>query len=132
MYRIFKPDTAFRPSKSTKAVKDKAYLSFIHELPCLIELVTPVEAAHLSTANRLYGHTGRGKGSKVSDRWCLPLCMEKHIEQHQHNEMLFWSVNGINPHLAALTLHGLWSDMKDDAVPIARELIMKRELGRYE
>lgn len=129
--RILKPDTAFTLSKKTKPTKDKGYRGWIKTLPCLIDLVGPSDAAHLSTARRGYGHLGRGKGQKASDRWCLPLSTARHAQQHQCNEELFWVAWGVNPWAACLTLHGLYSDMGEEATPIATELILKRELGRH-
>lgn len=130
--------TAFRiarqpslaPSKKTAPVKDKNYLDWIRELPCLITLQMPVQAAHLSMINYSYGHLGRGKGRKASDRWALPLCPDMHREQHKGSEADFWKRHGIDPHKAALALHGLWSERGD--TELACRLIVSRRLGRYE
>ena len=93
-----------------KPVKDKGYLSWVHQLPCIITGTSPVEAAHLSTGNAMYGHSGRGMGQKASDRWALPLCPEKHREQHEGNEIVFWYRHGIDPYKMALILHGLYCE----------------------
>lgn len=130
-YRIYRPTTAFTASKKTAPVKDKTYLDFIRSLPCMVECTYPVEAAHISTGSRQHGHLGRGKGTKASDRWTLPLTPGKHYEQHQGNEGMFWAVHGINQYVAAMTLHGLYTDMGEEATSIATELILKRELGRH-
>lgn len=111
------------PTPKRKATKSKDYLAFIHELPCAITGRYGVEAAHISTAAPRYGHYGRGKQRKASDRWVLPMAPEEHARQHKIGEMAFWHSTGINPHVLALTLFGLWSDMGDDAEPFAAAII---------
>ncbi len=106
-----------------KSQKSKDYLSFLHRLPCVVTGVRIVEAAHLSTARLEYGHYGRGKGSKAPDRWALPLSPEQHRRQHSGNEMAYWQSVGINPHILALTIWGLFSEMGDDAEPFAAAII---------
>ena len=106
-----------------KPTKNKDYLSFIHELPCVVSGKSPVQAAHLSYAAPRYGHYGRGKGSKAPDRWALPLHADEHSRQHSGNEEQFWKAAGINPHVLALTIHGLFSDMGDEAAPFATAII---------
>lgn len=111
------------PTPKAKPVKRGKYLDFIRSLPCAVSGKRPVEAAHLSTANRALGHFGRGKGSKAPDRWALPLHSEEHRAQHDTNEMAFWQEHGIDPHLLALALFGLWSDLGDEGRPFAAALI---------
>ncbi|MDW9891109.1 DUF968 domain-containing protein [Sinorhizobium meliloti] len=121
-YRIansIRPD----PTPKRKPAKSKNYLAFIHELPCCVSGRYGVEAAHLSCAAPRYGHYGRGKGSKVSDRWVLPLHPDEHRRQHGMSEERFWRAARINPHVLALTIHGLWSDMGEDATPFATAII---------
>lgn len=115
-FRVAMPATAFSLTpKRAKPGKESSYLSWLHELPCAITGTTPVEAAHLSSANAFYGHAGRGKGQKAGDRWALPLSPEKHREQHAGNEMAFWRKHGVNPHLLALVLHSLWEQGASEA-----------------
>ena len=131
-YRIQRPQTAFTASKNTAPVEDKNYSDFIRSLPCMVTLTHPVHAAHVSTAHRGYGHLGRGKGTRASDRWQLPLCEHEHLNvQHKMNELEYWKKNGIDAHVAALTLHGLWADMGEKATPLATELILERRLGKH-
>lgn len=108
----------------TGPVKSKTYLSWLHDLPCVVTGMEPVQAAHVSFANARYGAPGRGKGRKVSDRWALPLSAEKHDEQHKGNEKAFWVAQGINPHLVACILWGMWSERKDGATEAARKMIL--------
>ena len=128
-YRIA-PSQSPTPSKATARVKSGDYLSWLHELPCVITGQRLVEAAHVSFENRLLGAPGRGKGAKVSDRWALPLLPEMHRAQHAMNEREFWRQHGIDPHLICLTLWGLWCERKDDATPIAEAMILARKTGR--
>ena len=97
-----------------KPVKSDGYLEWIRTLPCLVTIAPPrCEPAHLSTRNLVYGHMGRGKSQKSSDRWALPLSKEAHRQQHLGNERLWWKTQRINPYIAALTLHGLYTGELD-------------------
>ena len=118
-YRIASVQRDPLPSKASAPIKRKDYLSWLHELPCAVTGKQPVQAAHLSTAALEYGALGRGKGRKVSDRFCLPLSEEEHHRQHSMRELDYWRQVGINPYVVALALFGLWSDMGDDATPYA-------------
>lgn len=109
-----------------KAAKSKDYLAFLHTLPCVVTGVHTVEAAHLSSMALEYGHYGRAKSSKAHDRWALPLSPVQHAKQHSGNEMEYWRSVGINPHVLALTIWGLWSDMGFDAQPFAAAIINKQ------
>ena len=129
-FRIVSHNPQIPASKRTAPIKRKTYRDWIGTLPCIVTGTTPVEAAHISTANLSYGHLGRGKGAKASDRWCLPLSPEKHAEQHQMKEIKFWNQQGIDPYLAALTLYALWTDLGDDATDIAQQIIWGRKVGR--
>jgi len=127
----FRINPAIAPDITPKAkpTKSKDYLAFIHLLPCVITGQYEVQAAHLSMAAPKYGHYGRGKGSKVSDRWVLPLSPAKHARQHEIGEDLFWRNAGIDPHILALTIHGLWTDLGDDAEPFATAIINQARLS---
>lgn len=111
------------PIPKAKPKKRGDYLDFIRSLPCAVSGKRPVEAAHLSTANTPLGHYGRGKGTKAPDRWALPLAPALHREQHQGNELGFWAHHGIDPHVLALSIFGVWSDHGDDAAPYAVAII---------
>lgn len=116
--------------KNTARVKTPDFFGFIHELPCIITKARPVQAAHVSIPNKDVGAPGRGKGKKVSDRWCLPLCQEKHDEQHRMNEKAFWELHQINPHLACLVLWGIYCERGDGAIEVAKALILEGRIGR--
>jgi hypothetical protein len=93
-----------------KAVKREPYLQWVRQLPCIVTGQHGVEACHLSTANLTYGHFGRGKSQKASDRWALPLTPAEHRRQHAMNELIYWRSVRVNSHLAALVLWGMYSD----------------------
>lgn len=94
--------------------KKPAYLEFIRRLPCVVTGQYGVQAAHLSSSDPTYGHYGRAKGTKASDRWALPLHPEEHARQHSGNEMAYWLATGVNPHELALVLFGIWADYDSD------------------
>ena len=107
--------------------KKPQYLMFIRVLPCCVTGRYGVEAAHLSTADPIYGHYGRAKGTKASDRWVLPLNPDEHRRQHSGNEMAYWQSVGVNPHELALVLHGIWTDYDENtAIDRATARIMQR------
>lgn len=117
-----------RFGKATAPVKSKDYLSWLHSLPCIVSHVAPIQAAHLSTPNETYGHLGRAKGRKASDCWALPLSKELHDKQHDGNEMRFWRSHRIDPHIAALVLHNIYSTQGDDGTELAQRMILE---GRF-
>jgi Putative HNHc nuclease len=43
----------------------------------------PIECAHVRTG------TDGGAGLKPSDRWCISLCRDHHLEQHEIGELSF-------------------------------------------
>lgn len=126
--RVANSPNAFQIPKA-KPIKNREYLAFIHRLPCVVTSRFGVEAAHLSFADRRYGHYGRGKGTKAPDRWALPLCDEEHTKQHQMSERDYWRHVGINPHELALTLFGIWIEYpEDEAERLCTDRIIE---GRY-
>lgn len=124
-FEIRKAQEPYFPAKKPR--KNAGYLSFIRKLPCCVTGRYPVEAAHLSFAAPKYGHYGRGKGSKAPDRWALPLHPDEHRKQHSMGERDYWE--GENPHVLALTIWGLFSDMGDDAELFATAIINARTMG---
>lgn len=112
--RIMRPATAFSisPAKGLKRprVKDDAHLAFIRTLKCCICGNPHVEAAHIRSANGLYGKRETGGQEKASDKWTVPLCRAHHDEQHKENEILWWASKGIDPFGLALALHHATGD----------------------
>lgn len=116
------------PIPKAKPTKNKSYLAWIHCLPCIITGQYGVEAAHLSMSAPRYGHYGRARGHKAPDRWILPLCKAAHDRSHAIGEDLFWRNAGIDPHILALVIYGLWTDLGDDAEPFATAIITAARL----
>ncbi|NTG07189.1 DUF968 domain-containing protein [Rhizobium rhizogenes] len=115
-------NTNFDATPKRRPVKRADYLSFIHELPCVVTGKYGVQAAHVSFANTWHGHFGRGKGTKAPDRFALPLSAEEHELQHSGKlglERDYWAVKGIDPHELANTLWGIFSDY-DHGEAVAR------------
>jgi hypothetical protein len=111
MARVVLPTTAFsrQPTgKHSRPVKEKSYLVWLHDLPCIVTGRLGVEAAHISYPAPAYGKLGRAKGQKESDRWAVPLCAEEHRNQHSMGERTYWALQGIDPCLVALALHGAY------------------------
>lgn len=113
MFRVRRDPEAFtmQPTgKNSAPVKDKPYLEWLHELPCIVTGKTPVEAAHISYAAPEYGKLGRAKSQKESDRWAVPLHKDEHDRQHSMNERKYWRSVGIDPCSVALSLHAAFPD----------------------
>ncbi len=122
--RIAPRTEAYFPKAKSK--KDKGYLAWLHQLPCVVTGRYGVEAAHLSYANPRYGHYGRARGTKASDLWALPLCPEEHRIQHSGSEITYWSEVGENPHSLAVVLWAIYSQYGDEGTPFAVSAIMQR------
>lgn len=99
------PTDRKRPAK-----KDAGYLKWLHELPCIVTGTRPVDAAHVSYADPMYGKRERGKGEKTDDRWAVPLCRAEHDKQHSMDESAYWRSVGIDPLRVALALYGVKGD----------------------
>lgn len=126
------PDSYPDPTPKRKAKKEPDYLAFIRTLPCIVtrRQESWIQAAHLSYADRSYGHYGRGRGTKAPDRWALPLSEEQHRIQHGMNERTFWETAGINPHVACLVIWGLWSDAHEEVHDEVVQLILRNGFKR--
>lgn len=109
--------------KASKRIKDKPYLEWIHELPCIVTGRLGVEAAHISYPEPRYGKLGRGLGAKESDRWCIPLSPAEHRNQHSMGERAYWAAHGIDPCVVALALSAAYPDT-------GRALIVIRNIER--
>ena len=108
--RIIRPDTAFSisPVKGQKRprVHDHAHLAFIRTLKCCICGKPDPDAAHIRSANALYGKRETGGQEKASDKWTVPLCRLHHHDQHSAgNELVWWASQKIDPFGLALALH---------------------------
>lgn len=116
--------SSLAPREKVKPVKAADYLAWIRTLPCVVTEMYGVEAAHLSAPSTRWGHAGRGKAQKASDRWALPLKPYMHRKQHMDGEEQFWRQAGIDPYPIALALWGIWSEqtnMDERAKQVLRE-----------
>lgn len=108
--RILRPETAFSisPVKGQKRPreKDQTHLKWIGTLRCCVCGRPDVDAAHIRSANSLYGKRETGGAEKASDKFTVPLCREHHDEQHKAgNELKWWAAKQIDPFGLALALH---------------------------
>lgn len=112
--RIIRPATAFSisPVKGQRRPREKSaeHLAFVRTLKCCICGNPHVEAAHIRSANPLYGKRETGGSEKASDKWTVPLCRTHHDEQHKENELLWWVSQGIDPFGLALSLFACTGD----------------------
>lgn len=113
-HAVWRHPEAFSLSPTDKkrpAKKDADYLKWLHELPCIVTGTRPVDAAHVSYADPIYGKRERGKSEKADDRWAVPLCRAEHDKQHQiGDERAYWRSVGIDPLRVALALYGAKGD----------------------
>lgn len=126
-FRIARPASAFSNAPVGKQKKrprdqDKNHLAWIRTLPCVITGNRPVDPAHVRYADPVYGKRETGKAEKPDDKWVIPLCREKHDEQHSMNERIFWARHGLDPLRIALALYACTGD-DDQAFVIIREAI---------
>lgn len=109
--QLRKAPTAFslQPTgKGSKRVEKPAYLDFIRSLPCIVTRREGTEAAHVSYAEPRAGKLGRGKASKESDCWAVPLHPDEHRRQHGMDEREYWQSVGIDPLPIAAFLHAAY------------------------
>jgi hypothetical protein len=103
-------------------IHDEKHLEFIRQLPCVsCGNDTSTEAAHLRAGDLRYGKKAAGMQEKPSDRWTLPLCSGCHRQQHQGNELEFWTNAGIDPFVLSMTLHNITGDHE-----LAQEVISRQ------
>jgi|GEM_PF-724989 len=122
--QLRKAPTAFslQPTgKASKRVEKPAYLDFIRSLPCIVTKREPVEAAHVSYAEPSAGKLGRGKASKESDCWALPLHPDEHRRQHSMGEREYWKSVGIDPCVIAAFLYAAYPN-RDRAMLIINNI----------
>lgn len=125
--RIVRPATAFANAPVGKQKKrprehNRGHLEWLRTLPCVITGNRPVDAAHIRYADPVYGKRETGKAEKPDDKWCVPLCREKHDEQHSGSEKLFWIRHGLDPLRIALALYACTGD-DEQAYVIIREAV---------
>lgn len=112
--RIIRPATAFSvvsTKQKRQRVTDEAHLKFIRTLHCCICGKPGCDAAHIRSANAIYGKSETGGAQKPSDKWTVPLCRHHHDQQHAAgNELVWWASKRIDPFGLALALHSASGD----------------------
>ena len=112
--RIIRAETAFSVVKTKQKrprVEDAEHLKWIRTLRCCLCGAPGPDAAHIRSANAIYGKPETGGQQKASDKWTVPLCRREHDEQHAAgNELLWWASKGIDPFGLALALHSCSGD----------------------
>src|SRR5258708_359572 len=107
--RIIRPSTAFSvvsTKQQRQRITDEAHLKFIRTLHCCICGKSGPDAAHIRSANPIYGKSETGGAQKPSDKWTVPLCRHHHDQQHAAgNELTWWASKRIDPFGLALALH---------------------------
>lgn len=76
--------------------KNKKYLEFIREQPCMV-CGNKAEPHH-----EAFGTSGMG--IKGPDTWTVPLCRKCHEKREQRGRDLYWKVIGIDPKLIIMEL----------------------------
>ena len=110
-FRLPRHSEAFSRQPTGKAstrVEKPASLDWIRTLPSIVSRREGTEAAHVSYAVPAYGKLGRGKGTKESDQWAVPLTPDEHREQHHVGEHAYWASVGIDPCIIAALLYAAY------------------------
>lgn len=91
-------------------VSDRGYLSFIHDLPCIVtgRRGEGVQGAHVRYGSIPHGKRDTGAGEKPDDRWVVPLWHEEHADQHAHGERGWWQRKGIDPLCVAALIYSAY------------------------
>lgn len=113
---------------------NEKHLAFIRTLPCLITGARPehkiIEAAHIRYASIEHGKRLTGKAEKPHDWWTVPLCQDKHREQHTMDERTFWAKYGIDP-LIVCPLLWLHTGNHNNASAVINAAILGHFSGEY-
>jgi hypothetical protein len=115
-------------------VECPAFLAFVRRKPCCNCGAPPrSQAAHIRMASAMFGKRGIGMAEKPSDRWCVALCHDCHLDgpgaQHRIGEQAFWKAAGLNPFVIATTLWAQFCRRKGRS-PEQRERVVKRAKRR--
>jgi hypothetical protein len=81
--------------------RNRKYLDWLHDQPCLVCKRTPCDPAHQSLG------WPSGVGTKPPDSFAAPLCRDCHQRQHQIGEVAFWSEVFMVDSVDRLFIHGL-------------------------
>lgn len=111
-------------------VECPAFLAFVRRRPCCAcGAPAPSQAAHVRLGEPRIGKRNTGIGEKPSDRWCVPLCADCHLDspnaQHRVGERVFWVGVGLNPFKLAMTLYAQFERRRARS-PEQREKVVRR------
>ena len=73
-----------------KSWRNKKYLEYIRQQPCLICGIIPSQSHHIQTKNN------HGTALKPGDYWCIPLCLGCHQMLHFVGKKTFLKRHGID------------------------------------
>ena len=111
-----KPRSMEGPEFREPPEKDRKYLAYIGELPCVRTWSYPVEVAHVRFGDPARGKRPTGAGEKPSDRWTVPLSDLMHRNsneaQHNHGEREWWEEAGIDVIALMLDLQAVFPSVK--------------------
>lgn len=94
------------PLWKTKRVANKKYIEWIRSLPCLVcQRTAPSDPHHIVPE----GHGG--KGVKVDDTRCIPLCHEHHNEYHNQGRQTFAKKYNADYEDIIARLNNVWHHM---------------------
>jgi hypothetical protein len=112
-----RPDRTRKPKRERGRQEDPDHLALIRKLPSLLGGEGKVEAAHVRMSDAAYGKGNSGVGQKPDDCWTVPLASDKHREQTNRGERLFWEEHGINPVPICQRLYGVSSALRASKEP---------------
>lgn len=133
-FRLPRLETAFpnAPAKGKRRPRehDDSHLRWLRTLPCVITGERPVEAAHIRYGSAVYGKRETGGAEKPADKWCVPLSIAKHREQHTMDEREFWARHGLDPLRIALALHANTGDDEQALVILREAWAVRKSFGQ--
>jgi len=87
----------------TKAWRDKKYLEYVRQQPCVVCGHTEnIHAHHIRLASN------SGTGMRPGDLWALSLCHLHHLEYHQLGKETFYERHGIDIYRELFTITKAW------------------------
>ena len=102
---------------------DPNYVALIRQLPSCISGQRPCDPHHL----RIKGE--RGVGLRATDRWCLPLTREEHMEVHRvgsRREEQWFLDRGVQCHVLA---RALWNQRQRGLVALEKIIEAHHDQG---
>jgi hypothetical protein len=128
--------TAYRLTPQQQAhqrrprIMDEKHLKCIRQLPCIVSLRVPVEAAHVRFASSEHNKPESGLQVRPDDKWCVPLHTFYHRDgqeaQHKGNEEAFWYLHNIDVLRVCEDLYRATGDMDR-----MRNIVIRAHRGDY-